>query len=140
MRNPRTWRAFKSAALQIDLNGNGLYDEGDTVRYTITVVDTSASLISSVLVTDTLPPNTTYVANTTYVINDGTPPPAMARSRMAGLLLFHWTSQATHIQDLNGFSTFSIRFDVTINPTDPFVATRTNSLILRPPALLSTPK
>ena len=47
VRNQRSWRATKSAALLVDLNGNGLYDEGDTVRYTITVYNTGAIDIPS---------------------------------------------------------------------------------------------
>ncbi len=65
VRNQRTWRAAKSAALQVDLNGNGLYDEGDTIRYTITVANTSAATIGSLTVTDTNPTNVTYVINST---------------------------------------------------------------------------
>ncbi len=76
VRNQRSWRATKSAELQVDQNGNGLYDVGDTIRYTITVYNTGTSAIRTVNIQDTNDPNVTYVANSTYLTNDGTAPPA----------------------------------------------------------------
>ncbi len=45
IRNLRAWLPTKAAALQVDVNGNGLYDEGDTIRYTIQVRNIGASAI-----------------------------------------------------------------------------------------------
>ena len=45
IRNLRTWLATKGAALQVDVNGNGLYDEGDTMRYSIVVKNTGGVAI-----------------------------------------------------------------------------------------------
>ena len=46
-----------------DLNGNGLVDPGDTLQYTITITNSGATPATSVVLTDAVPANTTYVAN-----------------------------------------------------------------------------
>lgn len=69
VRNGPRWRVTKDVALWIDVNGNGLYDEGDTIRYTIEVVNQGsvALPINSITVVDTPDPGTTYVLNSTTV-------------------------------------------------------------------------
>lgn len=128
VRNQRAWTATKSAALQVDLNSNGLYDVGDTVRYTIIVRNTGATLIPTVVVTDTFPPNMSYVANSTYLINDGTPPPdsgPIADGPITPFPLDDSGSGYTY-DNFDRYSAFSIRFDAIILPTEPFEDTRTN--------------
>jgi uncharacterized repeat protein (TIGR01451 family) len=70
IRNVRVWTAIKDATLLDDVNGNGLYDEGDTIRYSVVVSNTGASAIpaSTITVSDTLPGGVTYVANSTKLI------------------------------------------------------------------------
>ncbi len=63
--------AFKDGALYGDNNGNGGLDPGDTILYTIRVVNSGIIPITDVDLIDTLDPNTTYVPDTTEV--DGAP-------------------------------------------------------------------
>ncbi|MGH8189352.1 MAG: isopeptide-forming domain-containing fimbrial protein, partial [Steroidobacteraceae bacterium] len=57
--------ATKAAALLIDQSSPGIVDPGDTLRYTITMYNNGAIPATSVLLQDNVPPNTTYVANST---------------------------------------------------------------------------
>jgi uncharacterized repeat protein (TIGR01451 family) len=68
VRNLAAWNMTKGVSLLNDLNGNGLYDEGDTVRFTVTVNNAGAGIPAGTLkVTDQLPTGVTYVANSTWV-------------------------------------------------------------------------
>jgi len=55
--------ALKTVQLAGDLNGNGLVDPGDTLQYTITATNSGATPATGVVLTDAVPANTTYVAN-----------------------------------------------------------------------------
>ncbi|HET7797096.1 MAG TPA: hypothetical protein VFK72_04385, partial [Nevskia sp.] len=55
--------AEKKAALQTDLGTPGAVDPGDVVRYTITVYNNGNVPATGVVLTDAVPANTTYVAN-----------------------------------------------------------------------------
>jgi uncharacterized repeat protein (TIGR01451 family)/fimbrial isopeptide formation D2 family protein len=55
--------ALKSVQLAGDLNGDGLVDPGDTLQYTITLNNSAATPATGVVLTDAVPANTTYVAN-----------------------------------------------------------------------------
>ena len=57
--------ATKQAQLLIDQSSPGIVDPGDTLRYTITIYNNGAIPATSVLLADNVPPNTTYVANST---------------------------------------------------------------------------
>ncbi len=57
--------AVKIVALQDDVNLNGNVDPGDTLRYTITTSNIGALPATDVVITDAVPANTTYVANST---------------------------------------------------------------------------
>jgi large repetitive protein len=59
--------AVKSVALQVDLGTPGVVDPGDTLRYTITMQNSAAIAATGVVLTDAVPANTTYVANTTLL-------------------------------------------------------------------------
>ena len=64
--------AEKSAALQIDNGSPGIVDPGDTLRYTITIYNNSASVPATMVeLLDNVPANVTYVANSTLL--DGAP-------------------------------------------------------------------
>ena len=58
--------AFKAAALVGDTNGNGGLDPGETIRYTIRVVNNGIIPISDIDVLDTPDPRTTYVPGSTF--------------------------------------------------------------------------
>ncbi|HEY6873584.1 MAG TPA: isopeptide-forming domain-containing fimbrial protein [Geobacteraceae bacterium] len=55
--------ALKTVQLAGDVNGNGLVDPGDTLQYTITVTNSGATPATGLVLTDAIPANTTYVAN-----------------------------------------------------------------------------
>ncbi len=55
--------APKSAALEVDLGSTGIVDPGDVLRYTITVYNNGAVPATAVDLTDAVPANTTYVAD-----------------------------------------------------------------------------
>jgi uncharacterized repeat protein (TIGR01451 family) len=55
--------AQKTVVIQNDLNSNGVVDPGDTLRYTITTTNIGALPAANVVLTDSVPVNTTYVAN-----------------------------------------------------------------------------
>jgi uncharacterized repeat protein (TIGR01451 family)/fimbrial isopeptide formation D2 family protein len=63
--------ATKTVALAVDVNGNGVIDPGDTVRYTITVANSGSAPATGVTLTDATPLNTAYVANTTFLNGAG---------------------------------------------------------------------
>jgi uncharacterized repeat protein (TIGR01451 family) len=59
--------AEKRVALFVDLGSPGIVDPGDTLRYTITVQNSAAIPATGIVLTDSVPANTTYVANSTLL-------------------------------------------------------------------------
>jgi uncharacterized repeat protein (TIGR01451 family) len=59
--------AEKRVALSVDLGSPGIVDPGDVLRYTITVQNSAAIPATGVVLTDSVPANTTYVANSTLL-------------------------------------------------------------------------
>lgn len=59
----------KTAALVVDNNSNTKIDPTDTVAYTITVKNLGAVTLFNTVITDTVPTNTSYVANSTQFNN-----------------------------------------------------------------------
>jgi uncharacterized repeat protein (TIGR01451 family) len=59
--------ADKRVALQGDQGSPGIVDPNDVLRYTITVTNIGAVAATAVVLTDPVPANTTYVANTTLL-------------------------------------------------------------------------
>lgn len=57
--------ATKQAELLIDNGSPGIVDPGDTLRYTITMYNNGAIPATNVVLADNVPPNTTYVADST---------------------------------------------------------------------------
>ena len=55
--------APKSAALQVDMGSPGLVDPGDVLRYTITIYNSGTAPATAVDLRDSVPGNTTYVAD-----------------------------------------------------------------------------
>ena len=55
--------ALKSVQLAGDVNGNGLVDPGDLLQYAITMTNSGATPATGVVLTDAIPANTTYEAN-----------------------------------------------------------------------------
>ncbi|MGH9334060.1 MAG: hypothetical protein ACRD21_09950, partial [Vicinamibacteria bacterium] len=69
---------LKNSAIATDANGNGLLDPGDTLLYTLFVLNTGVVDADNVIVTDTPDPYTTYSPGTTEIdaisYPDDTPP------------------------------------------------------------------
>ena len=59
--------AEKRVALFVDLGSPGIVDPGDVLRYTITVQNSAAIAATGVVLRDSVPANTTYVANSTLL-------------------------------------------------------------------------
>lgn len=59
--------ALKTVQLTGDVNGNSLVDPGDTLQYTITLSNSGATPATGVVLTDTVPANTTYVSGSTLM-------------------------------------------------------------------------
>ena len=59
--------AAKSVKLFVDLGTPGVVDPGDVLQYTITVQNSGTIPATGVVVTDGVPANTTYVADTTFL-------------------------------------------------------------------------
>ncbi len=59
--------AEKRVTLSVDLGSPGIVDPGDVLRYTITVQNSAAIPATAVVLRDTVPANTTYVANSTLL-------------------------------------------------------------------------
>ena len=62
---------LKNSSLANDVNGNGLLDPGDTLLYTLFVLNTGVGNADNVTITDTPDPYTTYVVGTTSTLNLG---------------------------------------------------------------------
>ncbi len=59
--------ADKRVTLSVDLGSPGIVDPGDVLRYTITVQNSAAIPATGVVLRDTVPANTTYVADSTVL-------------------------------------------------------------------------
>ncbi|HEY7638570.1 MAG TPA: choice-of-anchor K domain-containing protein [Steroidobacteraceae bacterium] len=59
--------ATKQAQLLIDNSSPGIVDPGDTLKYTITIYNNGAIPATNVVLADLVPPNTTYVADSTQL-------------------------------------------------------------------------
>ena len=65
---------LKNTTLSNDVDGNGLVDPGDTLTYTLFVLNTGVAAADNVTVIDTPDIYTTYVASTTSTLNLGAIP------------------------------------------------------------------
>ncbi|MGD8339259.1 MAG: hypothetical protein PVH89_00675 [Gammaproteobacteria bacterium] len=77
--------AEKSAAIEVDLGTPGVVDPGDTLRYTITVHNNGAVPATEVVVTDAVPTNTSYVADSTTLNGVAVAPDGGTSPLIAGL-------------------------------------------------------
>lgn len=102
----------KTAALIID-DGDGIAEPGERLRYTLTIVNNGNAAASSVRLTDNVPTNTTYVANTTQL--NATPvgqPDAGVAPLIAGIDI---NAPAAAAGVMPADSTATVIFDVDIN-------------------------
>lgn len=77
--------AEKSAALEIDLGTPNVVDPGDTLRYTITVYNNGGVPATEVDLTDAVPTNTSYVADSTTLNGIALGPDGGVSPLIAGL-------------------------------------------------------
>jgi uncharacterized repeat protein (TIGR01451 family) len=76
--------ALKTVKLIVDNNGNGFVDPGDVLRYIIALTNSAATPATGVILTDAIPANTTYVANTTTLNGSTVTDPSVGISRLVG--------------------------------------------------------
>jgi len=67
--------ALKTVQLTGDVNGNGLVDPGDQLEYTITMTNSGATPATGVVLTDPIPANTSYVADSVRLNGAALPDP-----------------------------------------------------------------
>src|SRR5574341_105100 len=66
-----------------DVNGDGRVNPGDTLQYTITLTNSGATPATGVVLTDAIPANTTYVANSTTLNGAAVADPSAGVSPLA---------------------------------------------------------
>jgi hypothetical protein len=137
--------ATKVWALATDVNGNGLVDPGDTLKYTIAINNGGATDATGVALADTIDPNTTFVAgslhasplanNDTYTAVGNTPlavgtsASGIAATLPAGYDLFAndlTYTDSSVLVGLNGTTNSSVSTthgSVTVNANGSFVYT-----------------
>jgi len=100
--------AQKTVAIQTDLNLDGIVNPGDTLRYTVTLVNNStATAATNVVFTDTLPANTVYV-NGSLTLGGST-------ATNSGSV----TQLSLNVGNMAIGTTVTINFDVTVNAGTP---------------------
>ncbi|MDY6979774.1 MAG: SdrD B-like domain-containing protein [Pseudomonadota bacterium] len=72
----------KTVVVDNDVNGNGLVDPGDSLRYTITVSNLGALPATNVVLTDPIPADTSYVAGTTTLNGSSVADPSAGTSAL----------------------------------------------------------
>jgi uncharacterized repeat protein (TIGR01451 family) len=108
--SPPAVAATKTAALAVDQNGNGVANPGDTVLYTVVLVNNGGTAATGVVFTDTPDPNTVLV-NGSVTTTAGT----VTSGNGAGD-----TAVGVDVGTIAGGGTATITFQVTI--ADPFPA------------------
>ena len=101
----------KNATLYDDNNGDGFISVGDELEYTIVVFNISRAPIPNLILTDSVPANTTYVANSTY--NGATQVPD------SGATPFPLDEGGANLGTLALHSSFTVTFRVLINTPLP---------------------
>ena len=102
--------AEKRVALSVDLGSPGVIDPGDTLRYTITVQNSAAIASTGVVLTDAVPANTTYVANSTLLNGSPVGQPDGGVSPLAS---------GVNAGTISPGTTATLQFDLSVNPGTP---------------------
>lgn len=112
--------SLKTVSILIDNGSIGVVDPGDTLRYTITTTNIGALPASNVVLTDAVPVNTTYVANS--VMLNGLPvaqPDAGVSPLIAGIAMSSSDLTPPLPSAGNGVlspgNTATVTFDVVVN-------------------------
>ena len=102
--------AEKRVALSVDLGSPGIVDPDDVLRYTITVQNSAATSATGVILRDSVPVNTTYVANSSRLNGaDGGQPDGGVSPLSAGINVGTIASSATVV----------VQFDLRVNAGTP---------------------
>lgn len=112
----------KSGAIN-DTNGNHLLDPGETLQYTITAKNLGVVTFFNTIVSDTLPVEVTYVANSTRFngtpVTDSASPPAATS--------FPLDEGGINVGNIPVNNTFYVTFQVTANAFPPVYSKVTNT-------------
>jgi uncharacterized repeat protein (TIGR01451 family) len=116
--------ALKTVKLFVDNNGDGFVDPGDVLRYTITLTNSAATPATGVVLTDAVPANTTYVANSTTLNGSAVADPGAGVSYLAngmGVVSSGLTppSPPSGGGTLAAHGTGTVTFDVQVNAGVP---------------------
>ena len=96
--------AQKTVSLEVDVNGDGILNPGDTLRYTITISNSGVQPATDVVLNDPVPVNTTFVPGSTTV-------DAVPQADSAGLP----ASVDIDLGTLAGNSSIVVTFAVTVD-------------------------
>ena len=114
--------AEKQVALLVDLGTPGIVDPGDTLRYTITVQNSAAIPATGVVLTDAVPVNTTYVANSTTL--NGLPVPDVGGAPLASGINISSSDRTPPLPGpgagtISPGATAVLQYDLRVNPGTP---------------------
>ena len=124
--------AEKSAALQIDNGSPGIVDPGDTLRYTITIYNNSASEPATMVeLLDNVPDNLIYVADSTTL--DGAP----VGQPDSGVFPLEARILVGNDGVLDPGASTTVEFQVVVDMPDVATATPTLPAMSRPPPALT---
>ena len=114
--------ADKRVVLQSDQGSPGVVDPGDVLRYTITVTNSASTPATGVVLTDAVPANTAYVANTTTLNGAAYGQPDGGTSPLvSGISLGTLASGATAV----------VRFDLRVDAGTPAGTVISNQAVVR---------
>ncbi len=128
--------AEKRVALFSDQGSPGIVDPGDVLRYTITVQNSAAIPATGVVLTDAVPANTTYVANSTLLNGLPVGQPDGGVSPLASGINIS-SSNLTPPLPGPGAGTISpgatavLQFDLRVNPGTPAGTLISNQAVVR---------
>src|SRR5881409_4002505 len=114
--------AEKHVVLFTDLGSPGIVDPGDVLRYTITVNNSAAIAATGVVLTDPLPANTTYVANSSLL--NGSP----VGQPDGGVLPL---ASGINISTISPGTTAILQYDLRVNVGTPAGTQISNQAVVR---------
>src|SRR5262249_36536534 len=109
--------AEKRVALLVDLGSPGIVDPGDVLRYTITVKNSATIPVTSAVLTDAVPANPTYVANSTLLDGEPVGQPDNGVSPLASGIGMSSSGQAAGT--IAPGATAVLQYDLRVNPGTP---------------------
>ena len=116
----RKIEGFKEYEHTVDVNGDGLVDPGDEITFFLNLVNSGNSPVFGVTVFDPLPPEVTYIPNTTYFNNSLIPDNTSGSA-------FPVDEVGYYISQIPINSTYVISFRTTVNNMPPVFSEIINS-------------